>query len=275
MALTLKAIVGSDQTLDRDKLTIVRKFQVRGTLPYTGGGDAFDYISSQVMSLITASYPTYGTPLGTLYWNSIQLHENHYAQLYDVSVTYSTINKQTGTYQINVDQATGTQKVTAGRRIAGYGAEVVDNKGVFFDGKEVTGIEVPVAEDKISVSYRHPQMYLNHAYIRAVGKLRGYPNNDTFLGYEPGEVVYMGGQFSETEAEASASYSFSISPNVTNLVIGETTVAEKKGWDALNFQYKDGVDDSSGSDQASRVLKGIETIRPREWKNYRAVFGWG
>ena len=165
MAFTLKQIVGSDQTLDRDKLTIVRKFQVRGTLPYTGGTDAFDYVASEVMGLIMSSYATYGTPMGTLFWNSIQLHENHYAQLYDASVTYSTINKQTGTYQITVDQAVGTQKVTAGERIAGYGpaANEVDNEGVFFDGKEVTGIEVPVAEDKITVSYRHPQAYLNHS----------------------------------------------------------------------------------------------------------------
>jgi hypothetical protein len=174
-----------------------------------------------------------------------------------------------------VDQAVGTQKVTAGERIAGYGTNCPDNQGVFFDGKEITGIEVPVAEDKIAVSYRHPRMYLNHAYIRGVGKLRGYPNSDTFLGYSPGEVVYMGGQFTESEAEASASYNFAISPNVTNLVIGGITVTEKKGWDALNCIYEDIVDSSSGSDQAARVLKGIETIRPREWKAYRSAFGWG
>jgi hypothetical protein len=275
MALTLKLIVGSDQTLDRDKLTIVRKFQVRGTLPYTGGGDAFDYVSSSVMGLIVAGYPTYGTPMGTLYWNSIQLHENHYAQLYDISVTYSTIDKQTGTYQITVDQAVGTQKVTAGVRIAGYGPKIIDSKGVFFDGKEVTGIDVPVAEDKLSVSYRHPKAYLNHSYIRAVGRLRGYPNEDSFLGYAPGEVVYMGGQFTESEAEASASYSFAISPNVTNLVVGGITITEKKGWDAVSPVYVDKVDSTSGDEQASRELKCIEIIRPREWKAYRSAFGWG
>jgi len=40
--------------------------------------------------------------MGTLYWNSIQLHENFYAQHYDISVTYSPFNRQSGTYQINV-----------------------------------------------------------------------------------------------------------------------------------------------------------------------------
>src|SRR3972149_239322 len=114
MALTLSLVTGSDLTLDREALTIVRKFQVLGTLPYTLGGDAFDYVSSEVMSLIRSGYPTYSTDMGTLYWNSIQLSEEFYAQKYQISVTYSPRNKETGTYQINVDQAVGNIKATAG-----------------------------------------------------------------------------------------------------------------------------------------------------------------
>ena len=50
---------------------------------------------------------------------------------------------------------------------------------------------------------------------------------------------------------------------------------EKKGWDAVSPVYVDKVDSTSGDEQASRELKCIEIIRPREWKAYRSSFGWG
>jgi hypothetical protein len=273
MTFTLRKKLGSDLTLDRESLTIVRKYDVLGKLPYTLGGDAFDYVSSAVMALIQLNYPTYSTSMGTLFWNSIQLHENHYAQHYDISVTYSPVNRQSGTYQITVDQAVGNVHVTAGRRIAGYNGtgNCPDNGGVFFDGKEVTGTEIPVAEDRIIVSYRHPQAYLNRAYIRAIGTLRGYPCSDAFLGYKAGEVRYDGGQFTETDTEATAQYNFAISPNVTNLVVGGCTVAEKSGFDTLSPTWEPTVD---GGLPVRKVL-GIEVIRTREHKAYIPVFGWG
>lgn len=273
MAFSCELITGSDLTLSKDGLTIVRKFRVLGTLPYTYGGDAFDYVSSQVMGFINASYPRYATPMGTLHWNSIQLHENFYAQNYDASVTYSPYSKQSGTYQISIDQAVGNVHVTAGERIAGFNGTGTcpDNGGVFYNGEEVTGCDVPVAEDRITVSYRHPQAYLNSAYIRNIGQLRGYPNSDTFLGYAAGEVRYMGGNFTQTECEASAQYAFEISPNVTNLVVAGCTITSKTGFDVISPTWEPTV----GSGLPLKKVKGIEIIRPRAWKAYKSVFGWG
>jgi len=279
MTLTLSPIVGSDLTLDRENLTIVRKFRMKGTLPYSGGGDAFDVVSSTVMGIIQTTYPMYATLMGTLYWNSIQLHESYYAQLYDVSVTYSPYQKETGTYQIRIEHAAGTAQATAGTRIAGYpSADAVNNGGVIWNGQEVVGVDVPYNQTRIVISYRHPKMFLNHAYLRAVGTLVGHPNNDTFLGYAPGEIAYAGGNATESEAEASAEYSFEVSRNATNLVVGGITIAEKKGFDVVSPVYKwDTADDGGGNTKAIRPIDYIEIIRPRgrEWTNYVSVFGWG
>ena len=277
MALTLELITGSDLTLDRDSLTIIRKFRVKGTLPYSGG-DCFDVVSSQVMASIQTTYPLYATPMGTLYWNSIQLHESYYAQLYEISVTYSPVQKVTGTYLLRVEHAAGTARATAGTRIAGYpAADEVDNGGVFFNGQEVVGVDVPYNQTRIVIAYRHPQMFLNHAYLRDIGELVGHPNDDTFLGYEPGEIAYVGGNATESECEASAEYTFEVSRNETNLVVGGITIAEKKGFDAISPVYKwDTADDAGGTTKGVRPLSYIEIIRPRgrEWKNYGSVFGW-
>lgn len=279
MSLTLELITGSDLTLDRESLTIVRKFRVKGTLPYVGGGDCFDTVSSLVMGLVQSTYPTYGTPMGTLYWNSIQLHESYYAQFYEVSVTYSPFQKETGTYLIRIEHSAGTAKATAGTRIAGYpAADAVDNGGVIWNGREVVGVDVPYNQTRIVISYRHPKMFLNHGYLKAVGQLVGHPNSDKFLGYDPGEIAYTGGNATESEAEASAEYSFEVSRNETNLVVGGITIASKKGFDVVSPVYKwDVENDAGGNPKMIQPIDYIEIIRPkgREWKAYVSVFGWG
>lgn len=281
MALELEAIIGSDLTLDRESLTIVRKFRVKGALPYSGG-DAFDVVASLVMGLVQTTYPLYATPMGTLHWDSIQLHESYYAQLYEIGVTYTPYNynnKPSGTYLVRVEHAAGTAKATAGERIAGYpSAEAVDNEGVIWDGQEVVGVDVPFNQTRIVISYRHPQMFLNHTYLRAIGKLVGHPNNDTFLGYAPGEIAYAGGNATESECEASAEYAFEVSRNETALEVGGITIADKKGFDVISPVYKwDTEDDAGGDTKAIRPIDYIEIIRPRgrEWEAYASVFGWG
>jgi hypothetical protein len=278
MGFTLRLKTGSDMTITDADCVTVRKFEMLGTLPYTGGGDAFDYVASAANALVMQNFPNYMTPVGQTYVNSIQLHEEYYAQKYEISVTYGQINRQSGTYQITVDQAVGNVWVTAGVRIAGYGPDgqaAIDSGGTFWNGEEITGTEVPVPEDRLIISYRHPQAFLNRSYIKAIGTLRGYPNSDTFLGYAPGEVRYMGGQFTESEAEATAQYNFDVSPNVTGLVVAGITIAAKSGFDVVSPIYKHEVDDGGGEANAVKKIKYIEIIRPREHKPYKSVFGWG
>ena len=279
MALTLELIVGSDLTLDRETLTIVRKFRVKGTLPYSGDSDCFDYVSSYVMNLIKTTYRTYGTPMGTLFWNSIQLHESYYAQLYEISVTYSPYDNQTGTYLIRIEHAAGTAKATAGKRMGGYpAADAMNNRGVIWNGQEVVSVDVPFNQMRIVLSYRHPQAYLNYAYLRAVGELVGHPNKDIFLGYAPGEIAYTGGNATETETEGSAEYTFEVSRNERDLEVGGITIDEKTGFDIISPVYKwETADDEGGTTKAIRPIDYIEIIRPRgrEWMNYVSVFGWG
>lgn len=276
--LTWELTTGNQDNLDPENPTRILRFRGRNYLPInTGGMDFFDYASHHAWAFVNGNYPTQQTPLGLLYLNSVQLHENFYGLNYDLTANYSRNEKASGSFQITVDQAVGTVKMTAGRRIAGYGpaANEVDNEGVFFNGSEVTGVEEPVAEDKVIISYRHPELFLSYAYIRAVGALRGYPNNDTFLGYLPGEVKYMGGQFTASEAEATAQYHFAISRRVTSLPLGEITITVKEGWDAISPTYEADTHVDGGATHAVRILKYVEIIRTREWKNYVAIFGWG
>lgn len=271
--MDLRPTPGRSQQLDTEKMTGTIPFDVIGKLPWTGA-DCFDVVASQVMGLVVANYRTWITNYGTLYANSIQLTEDHYAQMYHAVVNYSTIDRQPGAYQINWDQGVGSEHVTAGERIAGFaaGGEVCpNNAGVFHDGKEITGIDVPVAQDHFSITFRHPKGQLVWSYLWNIAALRGYPNSDEFLGFPAGSLRYMGGPKTQTDSEASAMYEFDYSPNVTNLVVGPVTVTSKLGFDALSPSYRHSVD---ANQQPTRKLIGIEVIRPRELKAYRPVFGW-
>jgi len=259
---------------DIGKETATVNWRIRGTVPATAT-DPFDQVAQFVMTPNRIPR-TFSHPRGTLYLQDIQIHENHAARSYSITAPYGITKRDPGAYQLVVDQTGGTVNVTAGTRIAGYGpfADEVDNGGLIgVDGDEIRGVDIPVAESKITVNFRHPEGKLNAAYVKAVGQLVGYPNSTTFLTYAPGEVLYLGSNFAETDMEATAQYSFAISYNVQNLILGGITVAFKAGWDVLNISYKDEVDNGHNV----KRIKYIEVIRPagREWINYMAAFGWG
>ncbi len=275
MTATFERISGTDITIDKENTRKNVKYRLLEQPPVQVGGDYFNYVASLAMAWITQFAATELAPDGTsLHWNNIQVQEERYAMRYSITVEYGTEDKQSGAYQITFGGGGGTVHVTAGTRIAGYGADVKDNGGLIgVDGDEVKGVDIPVAEPKISVTYRHPAGMLNRAYAIAVQGLIGYPNNDTFLGFKPGEVMLLDPQFTESDTEASASYSFSVSFNRENFVVGGITVVEKKGWDILSPQYEAAVDGAG----PVRNLKGIEIIRPagRVWKDYIPILGWG
>lgn len=268
----LERTTGGDISMNPPAAT--HKWRLIGDPPFLPNGDYFSYVASLALQQIPR---TFVHPLGVLFRQDIQIHENWYGRYYEITVPYGREKKeQEGAYQITVDQTGGTVNVKAGTRIAGYGEEddKVDNGGLIgVDGDEVRGVDIPVEEGKINVTFRHPEGALNRAYIIAVGRLVGFPNEDPFLGYEPGEVLYLGGSFTESNTEATAAYSFAISYNRTNFDVGGITVVEKKGWDVLSPTYKKVAED----DHVVQKLAYIEIIRPagREWKPYASTFGWG
>jgi len=193
-------------------------------------------------------------------------------------VSYSPHESEAGAYSITVDQSGGSVNVTAGTVIGKFGADAPADLAdvpptIGVQGETVRGVNVPVEDTRISVTFRHPGGKLNQAFIRAIGQLVGFPNSDPFFGYEAGEVIYRGGQLTETDTEATAQYAFGISYNRQNFEVAGITISDKKGWDILDPVYADEVK----ADAPTKQIKYFKTVRPagREWKAYRPVFGFG
>lgn len=274
-AFRLEQLPGGDIGSEPPSATM--KWRSTGN-PGSWDGDYFSWIASYALRNIPK---TFRHPLGILHLQDLQVNEVVHGLLYEISAPYGLFKKETGAYQITVDQTGGTVHVSAGTRIAGYGpaANEVDNGGLIgVEGDQVKGVDIPVETSKISVNFRHPEGALNRDYIIKIGRLVGRPNNDTFLGYDPGEVIYLGGNFTESNTEATATYQFAISYNLTNFVVGGITVTEKAGWDVLSPIYKETTyTDGEGNDHAVKNLAYIEIVRPagRSWLNYAPAFGWG
>ena len=282
MTIDFRELTGGDMSLKGS--SVVRKFRMTG-IPH-GSFDAFDFVADYCLNPSHLAR-TITSMVGTLHIQDIQIQEISYGRAYLISVPYG-INKGSsgsgsgsfaGAYQITNDSTGGTVNVKAGRRIAGYVKSpylMVDSEGLIgVEGDDVKGIDIPVEQSKITVMFRHPQGILNDAYIDRTNAIVGFPNSDRFLGRDPGEMLYKGGSFSETNTEGSATYNFDRSPNRTNFVVGGITVAEKKGWDVLSFHYADYVFNGGSGNVAAKRLKCLEVVRPREWVSYVTAFGWG
>jgi hypothetical protein len=236
--------------------------------------DAFNLVASFAMANVPL---TYLHPQGLLFRGDMQLHENVYARSYDITVPYTKSKKESGTYQITVDQTGGTVNVKAGTRIAAFfnaAADEVNNGGLIgVNGDDVEGVDIPVESTKIVVNFRHPQGVLNRAYVYRTGALTGYVNSDPFLGREPGEFRYQGGNFTESDTEASAAYNFEFSENIVGATIGGIANINKKGWDVFSPTFFDDVENNN----PAKKLKCLEVVRPagREFKAFAAAFGWG
>lgn len=275
-------MTGNEQTLDNSPngLTIRRFFQIRDALPWGGGQDHFDYVAAQAIAFIRTSYPTYGTPMGTLYWNTIQIRENAYVQNYGLEVTYGKNPREVGLYQVQYDDAGGTANVKSGEVVGAWGpnapADLIGKAAVIgldVKGEQATGVDIPISSPKVTVMFRHSQGSLTQAYLKSISALIGHMNADAFIGYAAGEVMFRGTNATATAVETTASYHFDISFNEVNLNIGGIVIANKKGWELVDTVWKSEVLNGKPATVADYLVTTLPGgLKP---KAYVPVFGWG
>lgn len=282
-------ITGGDITISASNLVRTRRYRAKSKLPWQSpSGDYFDRMADYVTQWVQAYALIYPTPYGTLVASEIRQHEVNYAQNYNFTVVYTKPNadgeNQVGAYSITMDASGGSVNVKYGKCIGVFAKAGGDKPSGLVGkpaaigkrGREIAGVDIPIPQPRISVMFRHPKLKLTRSYIRSIEKLVGYPNNDTFLGYDPGEVIYRSGPLTETNVESTAVYNFDVSYNVTSLDIGSGAnkiTIDKKGWDVLDPVFEPDVVNNLGV----KVVKYFQTIRPgkQEWKDYKSVFGWG
>lgn len=237
-----------------------------------------------VRALAISLTPTLiSTAQGILYRQDIAISEAGYS-VFDVTVPYAQRKREVGQWSLDFDTMGATQHIDNsgpfGGTIAAYDADgpIADPDGLygnmigFQSDDKIEGCDKIQPSLKLSVSFKHPLGVITPGQIKTISRVTGTVNSTTFLGFDAGEVLFLGATGKEgTDVETEVVYHFDASENVSNLQVGDIVVVTKNGHDFSWVRYvKNPVDGKPGV-KPDRVM--VERVYKR--KDLGTILGFG
>lgn len=195
-------------------------------------------------------------------------------QVWEVAVKYSDEDDEEsdeepteGSWTFSFDTTGGSHKVTQSlgtvqRYYRSSGNPAPDLRGAIgWDGKKLNGAEIVVPKLEFTVEVYYDPSDLTTTFAATLARNTGKKNDDDWVGFEAGEVLFMGATGAGDRPLAGATarvkpakvtFKFACSENRDDLVIGDLALdgagapapaITKKGWDYLWVYYtvKDNV----------------------------------
>ncbi len=152
-------------------------------------------------------------------------------------------------FEIATEQVLFTQALQNVGNFAPAGQTAPDFKGsigVTRDG--IQGTQVPISTYAWSETHFFDRAFIDDSYRSILANCAGKMNDAVFRRFPKGDVIFDGatGSLSRRSEQWQVNYKFRRSPNATNLVIGNITVASKLGWDYLWVHYVEFPDITAG-----------------------------
>lgn len=244
-------------------------------LVYKAVGEQDDYT---VHAYAIANTPLYVTrPTGILLRNSISITPDGFNQ-YTVEASYGRPDKNAipaNSYTFNFDTTGGTVNVKCAKQhINTYPSGGPNHNGMIGvekDGK-VNGADIIIPKLRFTLTFKFASGIITIAYMKALADVTGTVNSVNFLGFAPGELLFMGATGSNgTQTEMEVSFSFEASPNVTGLSRGTVTGIAKKGHEYIWEQPDDDVD---GDDNAVQTVTAVHVERVYDTADWNPTFKW-
>lgn len=209
---------------------------------------------------------------------------------------------QPGTWKFSWNTAGGTHKITQAKTRVVNGVEVPcetaytasendpkpDLGGVIgWDGKKIHGTEIVVPKLEFSITRYIAPADLKMDLVKTLARATGKINNSVWLGFDAGELLFLGSRGDADLATVRGQRTksipvqldFSASENTTdiklrNSVEGKTiTVASKKGWQYLWVRYQPMTDPTTKVVLAVPVAAYVDDVY--DSIDFAAVFGFG
>lgn len=143
--------------------------------------------------------------------------------------------------------------------------------GQYGDGSEFAGVDVPSADLQETYTKVMKISSLTTAFRRKVAGLVGCVNANTFKGWEPGEVMFLGCSFSGVDRareRVTVSFNFSIKPNEKNVKLEDIPLGNVAGWDYV-WTLKPKTTWSNKSLKTELQYAFVAQVAPR--KNFSAL----
>ena len=170
-------------------------------------------------------------------------------QIWEGSIRYGLRKRpETGESSFSFDTGGGTQHITQSlqtvNKYAPPAKTAPDFKGAIgVTGDSVEGVDVTVPVYQFSETHYLATDLVTGAYKAALFALTGRVNVAPFRGFAAGEVLFLGASGAKRgEEDWEITFRFAASPNAVDLVVGEITGIDKKGWEYLWVRYQDAED---------------------------------
>lgn len=143
--------------------------------------------------------------------------------------------------QVSFDTSGGTRRVNIALSETCYDVEQgghssMSNPVINWNGKtgaesKVDGVDVPSANPRLTFSKLFSASSLTTSYQRKLMQLTGTVNNKKWRGWEKGELLFLGANYSgKTEGSVQVTFSFQVMPNESNAKIAGHSIGKKEGW---------------------------------------------
>lgn len=205
----------------------------------------FDDVEARnaLLAVIPTEYDPWGLGVFYLLRKSITLRPTGY-HTWEALVRYGQAEALPRVF----DTSGGTQHIVASRQTVGrYGprASAFTGKMIGATKDGVDGVDIVVPVHQFSETHIFNDDDITPPYKAAVARLTGTVNNMTFREFAKGECLFLGVSGTRRgDGNWELVFRFAVSPNQTNLEVGEITGITKRGWDYLWIRTEDDVDEA-------------------------------
>ena len=169
--------------------------------------------------------------VGHLLW---QAEVQYTAQLYQRHRPSYSFNTSGTSQHVGTSISTRGASSINGQPVPNYGGAI----NVTANGGE--GLDITVPNLTYSETHRYTPSTVTAQYVATLASLTGTVNNQPFLGFAAGEMLFTGASGSYNDYLVSITFNFEIQAN--SVVFG----LAKAGWDFMWIKYDDVLDEAAG-----------------------------
>ena len=102
---------------------------------------------------------------------------------------------------------------------------------------EVDGVDIVIPKLSWQETHTFPSSAITTDWVRDLARNTGKTNEDSFRGFAPGEVLFLGASGNYSDRHVAVTYKFEASENMEDQNVGGLIVDEKRGHDYLWCHY--------------------------------------